>query len=334
MKTRIPVTVVTGFLGAGKTTLIKTLMENAKGTRFGLVVNEFGDMGFDGQMLSGCLDPDCDGGVVELTNGCLCCTVADDFVPALEALIGRDTPPDRIIIETSGLALPQPLIAAFAWPTVKPRVTVDAVVTVVDAPAVLAGRFADDPEAVEAERRADDALDHHGPLEELFDDQLRAADLVILSKTDGLDAAARAAVEARVKEDIREGVAIVADPSERVFGLNAAAENDPAARDGHHSHDVDHEHDDFESHVVSATFASRQEAEAVLGTLCGASDVLRIKGSVALGDRPAPLFVQAVGPRLETWFGTPGTAPTGLVVIGLKGFAAERLAGFEARAAA
>lgn len=334
MKDRIPVTVVTGFLGAGKTTLIRRLLEDAKGTRFGLIVNEFGDMGFDGEMLSGCLDPSCDGGVVELTNGCLCCTVADDFVPALEALLGREAPPDRIIIETSGLALPQPLIAAFAWPTVKPRVTVDAVVTVVDAPAVLAGRFADDPEAVEEERRADDALDHHGPLEELFDDQLRAADLVILSKLDGLGEADRAAVEARVAEDIRPGVAVVAGGNAGVFGLAAAAENDPAARDGHHSHDVDHEHDDFESHVVPARFANRAAAEAALKGLAAADDVLRIKGSVSLGDRPAPLFVQAVGPRIETWFGMPGQAPTGLVVIGLKGFAGRRLAEFGALAAA
>ncbi len=333
-KDRVPVTVVTGFLGAGKTTLIRKLIEATSGTRYGLIVNEFGDMGFDGSMLSSCLDPTCDGGVVELTNGCLCCTVADDFVPALEALLGRENPPERIIIETSGLALPQPLIAAFAWPSVKPRVTVDAVVTVVDAPAVIAGRFADDPDAVEAERRADDALDHHGPLEELFDDQLRAADLVILSKTDGLDAAARAAVEARVREDTRAGVAVVAQATPAVFGIGAAAEDDPAARDGHHTHDDDHEHDDFESHVIDARFASRSEAEAVVERLSSASDVLRVKGSVALADKAAPLFVQAVGPRVETWFGTPGTKPTGLVVIGLKGFAAENLAAFGSRRAA
>ena len=333
-KDRVPVTVVTGFLGAGKTTLIRELVGATPGVRYGLIVNEFGDMGFDGTMLADCLDPSCDGGVVELTNGCLCCTVADDFVPALEALLGRDTPPDRIIIETSGLALPQPLIAAFAWPSVKPRVTVDAVVTVVDAPAVLAGRFADDPDKVEAERRADDALDHHSPLEELFDDQLKAADLVILSKLAGLATASRAAVEARVREDTRDGVAVLTRGGPDVFGIAAAAEDDPAARDGHHTHDTDHEHDDFESHVIEAHFASREEAVAALDVLAAAPDVLRIKGSATLADRPAPLFVQAVGPRVETWFGKPGTAATGLVVIGLKGFAAERLAAYGSRRAA
>ncbi|MEO1102500.1 MAG: cobalamin biosynthesis protein CobW [Pseudomonadota bacterium] len=325
MSSRVPVTVVTGFLGAGKTTLIRKLVEGVPGTRIGLIVNEFGDMGFDGEMLSDCIDPSCDGGVVELTNGCLCCTVADDFVPALESLLDRDEPPQRIIIETSGLALPQPLIAAFAWPSVKPRVTVDAVVTVVDAPAVAAGRFAHDPAAVEAERRADDALDHESPLEELFEDQLRAADIVVLSKVDDMDETARVDVRTVVEKEIRDGVAIVATGAPEVFGIGARAEADPAARDGHHGHDMDHEHDDFDSRVIPARFADRAEAEATIKALCAAPSVLRVKGSVALGDKPAPLFVQAVGPRVETWFGRPGLAATGLVVIGLKPLCADVL---------
>lgn len=318
MKARVPVTVVTGFLGAGKTTLIRRLVEEANGVRFGLVINEFGDMGFDGAMVKDCLDPSCADDVVELTNGCLCCTVADDFVPALEKLLDRPEPPERIIIETSGLALPQPLIAAFAWPSVKPRVTVDAVVTLVDVPAVADGRFADDPEAVEAERRADEALDHHSPLEELFEDQLRAADLVILSKADGLAKETVASVRALVEKEVRPGVPVVAGADARVFGLGAAAETDLAARDGHHAHDdEDHEHDDFESRVVSARFGSKGEAEAAIAALAGNRAILRVKGSVAIEGKPAPLFVQAVGPRIETWFGRPGAAATGLVVIGL-----------------
>ena len=318
MSERVPVTVVTGFLGAGKTTLIRGIVERADGVRFGLIVNEFGEMGFDGEMLSSCLDPTCNGGVVELTNGCICCTVADDFVPTLEMLLDRPEPPERIIIETSGLALPQPLIAAFAWPSVKPRVTVDAVVTVVDAPAVAMGQFAADPAAVEAEREADSALDHESPLEELFEDQLRAADLVVLSKTDGLDSAALQAVRDVVAREIRDGVAVLDARMADIFGLNAAAEADPAARDGHHGHDIDHEHDDFESVVVAARFADRAEAEAAVRAISADPGVLRVKGSVSLAGKAAPLFVQAVGPRLETWFGKPGTAAGGLVVIGLK----------------
>ncbi|MEM7695179.1 MAG: cobalamin biosynthesis protein CobW [Pseudomonadota bacterium] len=318
MKARVPVTVVTGFLGAGKTTLVSALMAQNPGVRFGLIVNEFGDMGFDGATLSGCVDPSCDGGVVELTNGCLCCTVADDFVPALETLLSREEAPDRIIIETSGLALPQPLIAAFGWPTVRPHVTVDAVVTVVDAPAVAAGRFAHDEAAVDAARKADEALDHESPLEELYEDQLIAADIVILSKTNGMDPAALARVDANVKARVRPGVAVLTGGGSAVFGLGAAAETDPAARDGHHGHHTDHEHDDFESIVLNLTYADRASAEAALSRLAGEASVLRLKGTVALSGKAAPLVVQAAGPRLETVFGAPGTPVGGLVVIGLK----------------
>ena len=318
MSQRVPVTVITGFLGAGKTTLVRRLVEGATDTRFGLIVNEFGDMGFDGAMVQDCLDPSCADDVVELTNGCLCCTVADDFVPALEKLLDRTEPPDRIIIETSGLALPQPLVAAFAWPGVRPRVTVDAVVTLVDVPAVAAGRFADDPAAVEAARREDDALDHHSALEELFADQCIAADLVILSKTDGVARETVDAVRSTVAAQTRNGVPIVAGADARVFGLGAAAEADLAPRDGHHAHDdADHEHDDFETRVVDARFSSRAAAEAALASLASDPAVLRVKGSVVVDGKPAPLFVQAVGPRVETWFAKPGTVASGLVVIGL-----------------
>ena len=314
---RVPVTIVTGFLGAGKTTLIRRLIEGAGGMRIGLIVNEFGDMGFDGELLAGCLDPACaEDDVVELTNGCLCCTVADDFVPALTKLLDRPNPPERIVIETSGLAFPQPLLAAFAWPSVRPRVTVDAVVTVVDAPAVAAGTFAHDPAAVEAERLADAALDHESPIEELFEDQLRAADLIVLSK---VEAAADALEDVRrhVTAHVREGVAVLDRADPRIFGVAAAAEENLRARDGHHSHDEAHEHDDFMSLVLSPRFDDRSAAEAALRALMLRQGVLRAKGSVAIANRPAPLFVQAVGPRVETWFGRPGEAPTGLVVIGL-----------------
>ncbi|MEM0906910.1 MAG: cobalamin biosynthesis protein CobW [Pseudomonadota bacterium] len=318
MSARIPVTIVTGFLGAGKTTLIRTVVEGVTGTRVAFIINEFGDMGFDGSLVEDCVDPSCQGGVVELTNGCLCCTVADDFVPALEALLSRDAPPDRIVIETSGLAMPQPLIAAFNWPSVKPRVTVDAVITVVDAPAVLDGRFAHDPDAVAQARAADDALDHESPLEELFEDQLRAADLVVLSKTDSLDEAAHTRVTEMVSKEVREGVAIIPSARAEIFGLGAEAEADIAARKGHHDHDDAHEHDDFEGLVIPAQFKDRAGAEAAVAALARDPAILRVKGTVAIADRPAPLYVQAVGPRVETWFGRPGAKASALVVIGLK----------------
>ena len=183
--TRIPATIVTGFLGAGKTTLIRNLIEKARGRRIAILVNEFGEAGFDGELLADCGDADCKPDtIVELANGCICCTVADEFLPTMEALLARDPAPDHIVIETSGLALPQPLVRAFSWPSVKHRVTVDGVVTVVDAAAVAAGRFAPDPEATKAALAADPAIDHDDPIEELFEDQLRCADLIVVSKSD------------------------------------------------------------------------------------------------------------------------------------------------------
>jgi len=178
---KIPTTVVTGFLGAGKTTLIRHLLDNADGRRIALIINEFGDLGVDGDLLKGCGDETCsDDDIFELSNGCICCTVAEDFIPTMEALLARPDAPDHIVIETSGLALPQPLVRAFQWPQIATRVTVDGVVTVVDGKAVAEGRFAANLAAVEAQRRADDNLDHETPLSELFEDQIAAADMIVV----------------------------------------------------------------------------------------------------------------------------------------------------------
>src|SRR6476646_3183188 len=191
---RVPATVITGFLGAGKTSLVRQLLACADGRRLAVIVNEFGELGIDRELLLGCGDADCvEEDIVELANGCLCCTVADEFLPTLTRLLDRDAPPEHIVIETSGLALPKPLVQAFAWPEVRTRVTVDGVIAVVDGPAVAAGRFVDDPAALAMQRDGDAALDHDSPLAELFGDQLACADLVVLNKVDQLDAAGRSA---------------------------------------------------------------------------------------------------------------------------------------------
>lgn len=139
---KIPATVITGFLGAGKTTMIRNLLTNAGGKKIALIINEFGDLGVDGDVLKGCGAENCtEDDIIELTNGCICCTVADDFIPTMTKLLEREQRPDHIVIETSGLALPQPLVAAFNWPDIRTQVTVDGVITVVDSAAVAAGRF-------------------------------------------------------------------------------------------------------------------------------------------------------------------------------------------------
>ena len=346
---KIPATIVTGFLGAGKTTLIRNLLTNANGKRIALIVNEFGDMGFDGSLVNGCADPDCAADeVVELTNGCICCTVADDFLPTMEMLLARETPPEHIVIETSGLALPQPLVRAFSWPSVKPKVTVDGVVTVLDAAALAEGRIALDEAALEAQRAADEALDHESPVEELFQDQLRCADLVVLNKADLVSAEALDTVQNRISADVRPAVHVVSSekgtlPIEVLLGRGSAAEDDMDGRhehhhhhdgdhhDDHHDHDHDHEHhhdhhhdhhhhDDFESHVLEvAAFASLKEAEARVLEAMALKGVLRIKGAVGIEGKTAPAMVQAVGPRVETWFAAGAESAGRLVVIGLKG---------------
>src|ERR1700722_9237711 len=186
---RIPCTIVTGFLGAGKTTLIRHVLANTKGRRLAVIVNEFGDVGIDGEILKGCGNAACpEANIVELANGCLSCTVADEFVPALDGILAKDGI-EHIVIETSGLALPKPLVQAFQWPAIKSRVTVDSVVVVVDGAALAEGRVAHDLAALAQQRVDEPPLEHDDPIEEVFDDQIACADLVVLNKRDLIDEA-------------------------------------------------------------------------------------------------------------------------------------------------
>ena len=254
---RVPCTVVTGFLGAGKTTLIRHLLENAKGKRLALIVNEFGDVGVDGEILRSCGVDSCpEENIVELANGCICCTVADDFVPALDQILSRTPKVDHILIETSGLALPKPLLKAFEWPELRSRITVDGVIAVADAEAVADGRFAPDLAAIARQRVADSSVDHYTPLGEVFEDQVACADIVILNKADLVDpdflAKARQTVLAESPRSIpvMEATEGRIDPRV-VLGLGAAAENDLDARPSHHENHDAHDHDDFETIVVT-----------------------------------------------------------------------------------
>lgn len=314
---KIPVTVITGFLGSGKTTLIRHLMTHNEGKRLAVLVNEFGTVGVDGDILKSCADEDCPAeNIVELANGCICCTVADDFIPTIEALMAMPTRPDHILIETSGLALPKPLLKAFDWPAIRSKITVDGVIALADAEAVAAGRFASDVAAVDAQRLADDSIDHETPLSEVFEDQICCADIILMSKADlageaGL-AKARKAIEAESPRKIpilsmSEGVI---DPKV-ILGLNAKAEDDLAARPSHHDGADDHEHDDFETIVVPMPEVDDVDAlVASIERLANEQHILRVKGYVAVTGKPMRLLVQAVGSRVRHQFDRPWGADT------------------------
>jgi len=318
---RIPATIVTGFLGAGKTSLVRHLLAAAAGHRLAVIVNEFGELGIDRELLLGCGDATCsDDDIIELANGCLCCTIADDFLPTLTRLVDRAEPPGHIVVETSGLALPKPLVQAFAWPEIRTRLTVDGVVTMIDAAATLDGRFASEPTV---------ATDHDNPLEEVFGDQLACADLVILNKTDLVAPERLLALRRDIAARLRPGVKLVESEQGRVapavaLGLAAAAEDDLAQRPSCHDLEAEHDHDDFDSFVVErGPVADAAVFGARLAALIRAHDVLRVKGFLDIPGRERRQVVQAVGARIAQHFDRPWLADerrqSRLVVIGKKG---------------
>lgn len=322
---KLPVTVVTGFLGAGKTTLITHLMRNAGGKRLAVIVNEFGEVGVDGEILRGCAIPQCPvENIVELANGCICCTVADDFIPTIEALMALSPRPDHILIETSGLALPKPLLKAFDWPAIRSRITVDGVIALADAEAVAAGRFAANVEAVDRQRMADASLDHETPLSEVFEDQIACADIVLLTKPDlaGPEGVARAkaviAAEAPRPLPVIEVAEGAIDPR-LILGLGVAAEDDLHARPSHHDGAQEHEHDDFDRVVVDIPeLDDPSQIVARIAALAAARNILRVKGYAAVAGKPMRLLVQAVGARVRHQYDrpwAPGEARRGRLVV-------------------
>jgi cobalamin biosynthesis protein CobW len=334
---KVPCSIVTGFLGAGKTTLVRNILQNAAGRRLAVIVNEFGDVGIDGEILKGCGVESCsEDRIVELSNGCICCTVADDFVPALEQLLSLPEPPEHILIETSGLALPKPLVQAFNWPAIASRVTVDGVIAVVDGAAVAAGRFADDPEALAAQRADDGSVDHDNPLEEVFEDQLLCADLIVLNKADLMTDAERTRVTSEIKAAVPRAVKVVETTGGQLdakvlLGLGAAAETDLAARPSHHDAEGEHDHDDFDTFIVDIPALEAPEGLIErIRSAADAYDILRIKGFAEIKGKPMRLLIQGVGSRLQHQFDRPWRAEESrqgrLVVIGQKGLDREAIA--------
>jgi len=322
---KIPVTVITGFLGAGKTTLIRHLLQNNQGRRIAVLVNEFGEVGIDGELLRSCQVCDEDGNpieentnnsmdtnIVELTNGCLCCTVQEEFLPTMQALLKRREDIDCIVIETSGLALPKPLVQAFKWPEIRTGATVDGVVTVVDCEALATGQLVGDLAALEAQRAADDSLEHETPIEELFEDQLACADLVLLTKGDRVSAEQQQQVQHWLGQELRNGVKMVACQRGAInpdvlLGFNAAVEDNLDSRPSHHDTEEDHDHDD-DINSIGLLLQQNFEPERLIGRLkqlVQQQEIYRIKGFVSVPNKAMRLVLQGVGDRFDTFYDRP-----------------------------
>ncbi|MEO0924423.1 MAG: cobalamin biosynthesis protein CobW [Cyanobacteria bacterium J06643_13] len=328
---KIPVTVISGFLGAGKTTLVRHLLQNNQGRRIAVLVNEFGEVGIDGELLRSCQVCDEEenpaSNIVELTNGCLCCTVQEEFYPTMQELLKRRDKIDCLLIETSGLALPKPLIQAFQWPAIRNSATVDGVVTVVDCHALGIGNLVGDIAALESQRAADPNLDHETPIEELFEDQLACADLVLLTKTDLVDQSTLAKVKAWLQQELQPGVKIVSVKDGEInpdllLGFNAAVEDDLDNRHSHHDHEEEHEHDE-DINSVELIFELPFEPQRLvqqLKELVAEQEIYRVKGFVSVPGKPMRLVLQGVGNRFDSFYDRLWTADeprqTSLVLIG------------------
>ena len=306
---KTPITIITGFLGSGKTTLISKLIETYKTGRLAIIVNEFGDIGVDGDIIKSCAIPNCPAeNIIELSNGCICCTVADDFIPTIDKILKLNPKPDHIIIETSGLALPKPLLKAFEWPEIRTQITVDGVIALADAEAVSKERFAPSPEALERQRLADENISHETPLSEVFEDQVYCSDLVLLTKTDIVTKDDLSKAKNIIKNFKNKEMPIIEIENGNIepgiiLGLESEAENDLLSRPSHHDGEDEHEHDDFENIVVNIDTINNQDYFLEkLNLLTSEFEILRTKGFVRVENKPMRLLIQGVGTRIRTQF--------------------------------
>ncbi|PQJ72719.1 cobalamin biosynthesis protein CobW [Polaribacter butkevichii] len=327
---KIPITIVTGFLGVGKTTLVHNMLKNANGKRIAVLVNEFGEVDVDGQLIasSECGDDDCN--LIQLPNGCICCTVQEEFLPSMLQLLERKEEIDHIVIETSGLSMPKPLVKAVNWPDLKPHITIDSVITVVDAVGIATGEICD-RERVQAQRLADDSLDHETPIEELFLDQLACADLVLVSKRDLVDDNKFEEITKIITDKARPNTKIIPVINGQLdnallLGIEASAEDDVDNRhsihEEHHKQGSHHHHND-DVKTVLLEYAETADIKALvkdLKKLVEDHEIYRIKGFVNISNKPMRMVLQGVGSRFDYYFerawGATETRKTSIVVIG------------------
>ena len=306
-KSRLPVTIITGFLGSGKTTLLRYLINNSQ-KRLAIIVNEFGSVGLDGDLIKSCglcPEDELEGRLIELNNGCLCCTVQDDFLPTMQRLLSLDNNLDGIVIETSGLALPRPLLQALAWPEIRSNVYINGLVTLVDGEALSQGTPIGDIKALEQQRLDDPSLDHLTPINELFKDQLELSDLVLVSRSDIINSEQLDKVLNEITPKIRETTQVIQIKNgeinpDLILGISSEKIN---ADSEEYLVDHDHHHLNIESEIIRAENSVRSEdLITLLVKLVKDYQIIRLKGRCWIKGKSLPLQLQMVGPRIDSWF--------------------------------
>ena len=305
MLSRIPVIVVSGFLGSGKTTFLKYLIEKTN-KRFGLLINEFGDIGIDGDLLKNCRS--CNGNssesIIELNNGCVCCTVQDDFIPSIQTLLKTNIDLDAIIIETSGLALPIPLLKALNWPEIRASIYLDCVISTVNGESMIKGSPINDLFAIDNQYKDTKIIDHFTSVEELFKNQLEVSDIVLISRSDLITSKEFDLIKDTIKDKLNNNVPILKSFNGETnlgFVLNTSINKN--RYQGFLTSKHDHTHAQIFSHFINSDyFLEKKQFEVEMNQILNDIEILRIKGRVWIPNKKIPLQVQIVGKKVNTWF--------------------------------
>ena len=305
---RIPVIVVSGFLGSGKTTFLRYLIKNTN-KKFGLLINEFGEVGIDGDLIKNCNKCQDKGSeaVIELNNGCLCCTVQDDFVPAIKTLLKLNTGIEVIIIETSGLALPIPLLKALNWPEIRTFIYLDLVVGLVNGETMLNGSPIYDLTEINNQFEQTKIIEHNSSINELFEEQLQVADVVLISRSDLLNEKEFFFIKEKIQEKIGIEVPVLKSINGKI-NLEFIFNSNIDKRDFNEFMSEDNDHDDhdhleiFSESYKSDYFLDKQEFEMEMTKILNSINILRIKGRLWIPDKILPLQIQIVGKKINTWY--------------------------------